>query len=150
MSSELWLVRTFKNQILGPFEREDLIKMIRQGALDVQDEVCPSLGYWIGLHERGEIQNRLGVELPKKRPLGEEDEITENDLTLTSLSERAEHDALHAEVVGKIAVQKAKAVPGIPSFLGKVEHVTLFRVATVVLLGVILWSLYKVFLMLKG
>ncbi|MGK5086943.1 hypothetical protein WDW86_05250 [Bdellovibrionota bacterium FG-2] len=152
MTTDLWLVRTFKNQILGPFEKGDLVRMIEQGALDIQDEVCPTLGYWVGLHERAEIHKLLGVELPKKRPFVPEgaeadEEITESDLTVSALAERAfERDPKMDET----AVQWAKPVPGMPSFLGKVEQASLFRVATVLLLGVILWSLYKVFLMLTN
>jgi hypothetical protein len=59
-----WLVRTHLNVITGPFEKEEVARMITAGKLDLNDEVCPSHGYWIYLSEREEIAKFLGVEVP--------------------------------------------------------------------------------------
>jgi hypothetical protein len=78
---EQWLIRTEKNWIKGPYSKEQVCKMITDGTLGVQDEVCPANGYWILLHERKEIFEHLGVEVP--RAAGVEDEVTESDIDTT-------------------------------------------------------------------
>jgi len=61
---ERWLVRTAKNQILGPWSRDDLRKKILSGELEAQDEVCRANTYWIFLHESEELYSALSVRLP--------------------------------------------------------------------------------------
>ncbi len=63
--SQQWLVRTEKNRILGPFTREVLQGMVRSGQLAHQDEICESARFWIALHDRQEVLEHLGVELPR-------------------------------------------------------------------------------------
>lgn len=75
-NSEEWLVRTEKNFLSGPFPKEKVIQMIQQGQLGPQDEVCRGSHYWIYLHEREEVLNQLGVEMPR-RPVEDDEEITE-------------------------------------------------------------------------
>jgi len=71
---EQWLTRTEKNWIAGPYSKAQVIQMIQDGTLGIQDEVCPANGYWILLHERKELFDQLGIELPRAR--GVLDEVT--------------------------------------------------------------------------
>ncbi|MEO5970882.1 MAG: hypothetical protein ABIQ95_13220 [Bdellovibrionia bacterium] len=85
---EQWLIRTAKNWIAGPYSKEQVCKMILDGSLGLQDEVCPANGYWILLHERKEIFTQLGVQVP--RISGAEDEITENEIPVDNLTGQEE------------------------------------------------------------
>lgn len=71
-----WLVRTAKNVISGPYDKEALCQMILSGELGSQDEVCESGSYWIFLHEREEVALQLGIHLPKA-PKNSDEETTE-------------------------------------------------------------------------
>lgn len=75
-SPDLWLVRTAKNVISGPFSREKVSELVRSGALALQDEICNANRYWVYLHEREEIRRQLGVE-PPMPPVNPDEEITE-------------------------------------------------------------------------
>jgi hypothetical protein len=80
---EQWLIRTAKNWIAGPYPKEQICKMIMDGSLGLQDEVCPANGYWILIHERKEIFNQLGVQVPRSSEA--EDEVTENEIPVDEL-----------------------------------------------------------------
>jgi hypothetical protein len=73
---EQWLVRTAKNWIAGPYTKDQVCKMILGGQLSLHDEVCSANGYWIFIHERNEVRDQLGIEVPKQ-PSTEGDETTE-------------------------------------------------------------------------
>jgi hypothetical protein len=79
---EQWLIRTAKNWITGPYSKEQVCKKIQEGSLELQDEVCPSNGYWILLHERKEIFDQLGVEVPRAENISED--VTENEIDVSS------------------------------------------------------------------
>jgi hypothetical protein len=74
-----WLIRTADNWIAGPYPKEQVRKMVLEGKLGLQDEVCPANSYWLFLHEYAEIQKALGIQIPKVRS-GEE--ITETQIPL--------------------------------------------------------------------
>lgn len=71
LENQLWLVRTSKNQISGPFGRDKIIQMINDREILAQDEVCASGHYWFFLHETMELSQQLGVTLPVARKDGE-------------------------------------------------------------------------------
>ncbi len=71
-----WLVRTSDNLIAGPYTRDQVRKLITDGRLNPQDEICSANGYWVFLHEREEIAHQLGVELARM-PVDSSEEITE-------------------------------------------------------------------------
>lgn len=71
-----WLVRTANNIIAGPYSREQVVRLIQDGKLGLQDEVCQANHYWIMLHEHQEVLDQLGIHLPRA-PRGEDDEVTE-------------------------------------------------------------------------
>jgi len=77
-----WLVRTHKNNILGPFTKEEVKELIAEGKLNHKDEICPSNSFWICLYETEEIKKRLGISPPPK-PHGDDEEITQTDQTIT-------------------------------------------------------------------
>jgi hypothetical protein len=84
-----WLVRTHNNVIAGPFNKDQVVQLIREGKLSHQDEVCCANEYWIALHERDEVMKQLGVEVPKAT-LGDE-EVTETQTeTATETPQSAE------------------------------------------------------------
>lgn len=70
-----WLVRTSKNQIMGPFPKDQICHMVKQGKLIAQDEVCQAGNYWFALHEHEEVVQQLGISSPSLTP--NEDEATE-------------------------------------------------------------------------
>ena len=71
-----WLVRTAQNWIAGPYSKDQVCQMILSGQISLQDEVCLENSYWIYVHERGEIQEQLGIQ-PPLEPSTEGDETTE-------------------------------------------------------------------------
>jgi len=73
-----WLIRTADNRLAGPYSREQVCGLIRDGRLTHQDEVCSANGYWIYLHEREEVRKLLGIDMPKP-PRGADDEVTQTD-----------------------------------------------------------------------
>src|SRR5687768_6106846 len=95
-----WLVRTAKNVISGPFNKETLCQMILSGELGSQDEVCESGQYWIFLHEREEVSRQLGINLPKP-PKGEDDETTETQTQTQTQTEVTERLAMQAQMLEK-------------------------------------------------
>jgi hypothetical protein len=108
-----WLIRTAENVIAGPYEREQVCQLIRDGELNYQDEVCQSNGYWIYLHERDEVLRQLGVEVPKPAaPQGEE--VTETGLmgekTDPTLSDKSASEA-HGEPALPELAQSPDSVP---------------------------------------
>jgi hypothetical protein len=82
-----WLVRTEKNQILGPFSKEVLQEMVQTRQVSQRDEVCESLGYWIAIEQTDELFKCLGVKYP------EETEKTETGLEKTKFLEPHEREA---------------------------------------------------------
>jgi hypothetical protein len=70
-----WLIRTSQNLVAGPYTREQVCQLIRDGQLGLQDEFCAANGYWIYVHEREEVKRVLGVDVPRGAPT--DDEITE-------------------------------------------------------------------------
>lgn len=79
--SEMWMVRTATNLIVGPFERDELIEQIQSGRFSLHDEVCPSGGYWFFLDERAEVESQLGLEVTDLIPRG----VIEDDVTMVGV-----------------------------------------------------------------
>src|SRR3954471_13137598 len=71
-----WLVRTAQNLIMGPYKKEDVLNLIREGSLTLQDEVCQANHFWFYLHEHEELKRQLGLEMPHQLP-------ADDDVTLT-------------------------------------------------------------------
>lgn len=46
-----WLVRLTNKDILGPYDRDEVLKLIHDGELKNDDEVCSGNGYWFALKE---------------------------------------------------------------------------------------------------
>lgn len=74
-----WLIRTADNWIAGPYPKEQVRKMVLEGKLTLQDEVCPANSYWLFLHEYAEVQKALGIQIPKAASA---DDITETQVPL--------------------------------------------------------------------
>jgi hypothetical protein len=75
-----WLIRTADNLVAGPYSRDQVCQLIRDGQLGLQDEVCPANGYWIFLHEREEVKKFLAIEVPKAAGAGGDEEDTETEI----------------------------------------------------------------------
>jgi hypothetical protein len=111
-----WLVRTFKNSISGPYNKEALCQMILSGELTSQDEVCEAGRYWIYLHERDEVARQLGIDLPKP-PKDPDDETTETQTqtqtqTETDVMMRSERTPVPAITAAVHEEQDARAEEG--------------------------------------
>jgi hypothetical protein len=76
-----WLVRTANNWIAGPYSVDQVCQMVRDGKLVLQDEICLANKYWVYLHEREEVKQLLGIEVPKAHP-GSDDEVTETEMVM--------------------------------------------------------------------
>jgi hypothetical protein len=83
-----WLVRTSRNEILGPFPKEEIIEQIQQGLLGPDDEVCHANHYWIYLDEREEVAQQLGIEAPGRYIEGDEPTQTQSDLRTKEITIR--------------------------------------------------------------
>jgi hypothetical protein len=57
-----WLVRTAENYLAGPYTRDQIRQLIREGQLGAQDEVCRGSQFWIMLHEKDEVIRQLGAD----------------------------------------------------------------------------------------
>ncbi|MBL7716198.1 MAG: hypothetical protein JNL01_12105 [Bdellovibrionales bacterium] len=64
----LWMVRTVSNRLSGPMPQKDLKVKILSHEIGLQDEICPSQGYWFFLHERMEVERWLKMDVPKPKP----------------------------------------------------------------------------------
>ncbi|MBY0470591.1 hypothetical protein K2X30_05430 [bacterium] len=95
-SENLWLIRTNRNVIAGPYSQEQVQELVTQRQLTLQDEICPANGYWMYLHEREEVQKVLGVAVPRLMNSSEE-EITETETQTETQTEIIEPSA---EVLG--------------------------------------------------
>lgn len=87
-----WLLRKRRGglessiKILGPFWSAQVKEMILNGALELEDEICPENGYWIALHEREEVKGALGVDPVARGPKAvapSDHEATQPDLEQT-------------------------------------------------------------------
>lgn len=74
-----FLIRTKENRISGPFPKEVILARMQSGELREMDEVCPSDGYWIYLHERDESMRMLGVALARSEEFHEESTETDTE-----------------------------------------------------------------------
>ena len=84
---EKWLVRTATNLITGPYNRDELTRLILDRKLSLQDEICRSHGYWIFIHERDEVFKQLGISIPRINEHGEE--VTETNTEVLLEQEKA-------------------------------------------------------------
>lgn len=87
MEIDQWLIRTAENWIAGPYPKEQVRKMVLEGKLGLQDEICSANGYWLYLHEHAEIQKALGVQIPKS---SNGDEVTETQIPTGPQETRSE------------------------------------------------------------
>jgi hypothetical protein len=78
-----WLVRTKELFLSRPLTQTDLVKKIEKGDLTPLDEVCPSGGYWFGLHEVEEVRQHLGDVDLSRLSRGLDIEITSSTETRT-------------------------------------------------------------------
>lgn len=79
-----WLIRTADNLVAGPYSRDQVRQLIRDGQLGLDDEVCPANGYWFFLHERDEVRDLLAVEVPKAGGSGDDEEDTETEIVVST------------------------------------------------------------------
>ena len=86
-----WLLRINRKErfeLVGPMGRSEVLRKIRDGAVELGDEACNENGYWFCFHESEELHKQLGISWSQVRkesePGGtttiaedETDEITE-------------------------------------------------------------------------
>jgi hypothetical protein len=89
-----FLIRTKENRISGPFPKEVILARMQSGELREMDEVCPSSGYWIYLHERDESLRMLGVALARTEDFHEENTETDTE-TVTATQPTSAPFAAH-------------------------------------------------------
>jgi hypothetical protein len=102
-----WLIRTAQNWIAGPYKADQVRQMILDRKLTLQDEVCSANGYWVYLHEREEILQQLGIEVPPPGGPSSDEEITEtqtdldNDTTDPNLSLLSDSSLMEMEALAQ-------------------------------------------------
>lgn len=101
-----FLIRTKENRISGPFPKEVILERMQSGELREMDEVCPSNGYWIYLHERDESMRMLGVALARTDEFHEES--TETDTETVTVTATAPTTAPYAAHSAKDMIREAR------------------------------------------
>jgi hypothetical protein len=165
-----WLVRTHQNQLTGPFPKDEVLRLIREGALGLQDEVCQANHYWITLHEREEVMAQLGIEPPIRRRRksdakpGEDDEITETEtetanvftdaaeapgnssvmMTRRGAAVSGEAESAHFAAMAAVPAASPSAVSPNISVRGQVERPQIWKGVAVVLSGLVIALVYMV------
>ncbi|HLE11058.1 MAG: hypothetical protein A2504_01830 [Bdellovibrionales bacterium RIFOXYD12_FULL_39_22] len=67
-----WLIRTRENQITGPLQKNEVIKLVTDGFLAEDDEVCAGNGLWIFIREKELLDLYLFGEMePPFNPVSE-------------------------------------------------------------------------------
>jgi hypothetical protein len=92
-----FLIRTKENRISGPFPKEVILSRMQSGELREMDEVCPSNGYWIYLHERDESIRMLGVALARTEDFHEESTETDTETVTATAPMNAPYAANNAK-----------------------------------------------------
>ncbi|MBP9673793.1 MAG: hypothetical protein KBD63_01750 [Bacteriovoracaceae bacterium] len=54
-----WMIRTKKNQILGPISKVRLLELYHNGSLKTEDEVCSGNGFWFFIREQDLVSKYL-------------------------------------------------------------------------------------------
>jgi hypothetical protein len=107
-----WLARTQKNQILGPFSLEEIRERVLNHTLQLQDEVCPSGGYWFFLHDQSEVQKHLGLSLAGAKDSLQE--ITDSASVLLAQEEkRGEAPLSHSKKDAEGEITTVVILPGV-------------------------------------
>lgn len=78
-----WMVRTSKNELVGPFEQEQLLADIRSGRWELRDEVCRENHYWFAFHESAELFAQLGISWPERMASSDSDDEETDEITET-------------------------------------------------------------------
>src|SRR6476620_100587 len=95
VDEEHWLVRTAENVIAGPYNKDQIRDLIRDGQLKLPDEVCAANGHWFYLHEHEEVAQHLGPDVsrrliePDAEPTQTQTETEENNLEALKLAEES-------------------------------------------------------------
>ncbi len=90
-----WLLRINRKDrfdLIGPMGRNDVLRRIREGAVELGDEACAENGYWFSFHESEELHKQLGISWSQVRRDGDsggtatiaEDETDEITATATT------------------------------------------------------------------
>jgi hypothetical protein len=107
-----WLIRTSDNVITGPVPKEELNRRIQRGDLGPHDEVCEADGYWFYLHEREEVLQQLGIELPKQAQEDVTLTQTETDIERTDPELRYYGRPSQAPPEGDLSLPELAEAPG--------------------------------------
>lgn len=146
-----WMVRTRKNEILGPFTKETLISQIRNHQVSLEDEICQANHYWIYLDERDEVLKQLGIESPRPHSPNDEEEVTATEtLTVDAPLEKASSERIQSESkdfapddVRKTYLPPGHVRIGKPQVFGRVEKSLFMRllISLLVILmgGLVAW-----------
>jgi len=107
-SQRLWLVRSPKNQFIGPLSESSLVELLAKRELDLDHEICfgadsqtlASEGYWFFLHEKKEVKKYLGIEVQApRRPKVHHEEVTETETVDIATAQQASQSAASAASV---------------------------------------------------
>lgn len=82
MSDKNWLIRTHKNQILGPVSKQKIIEFLDGGALTQDDEVTSGNGYWFWIKEKDLVDRYIRGDMPQTfNPISEAKDVITASLT---------------------------------------------------------------------
>lgn len=97
MSDKNWLIRTHKNQILGPVSKQKIIEFLDGGALSKDDELSTGNGYWFWVRESDLVERYVRGDMPQTfNPISEAKDVITSSLTenkTASISRIPSHQA---------------------------------------------------------
>lgn len=99
---EQWLVRTAENVIAGPYDKQQVLQLIRQGRLGSQDEVCRANSYWVFLHEHEEVLRHMGREAVQLLLEGSGEDATQTQTQTEPGLEREEETLAEQPAPGEL------------------------------------------------
>ncbi|GAB4020602.1 MAG: hypothetical protein Fur0010_23300 [Bdellovibrio sp.] len=97
MNDKNWLIRTHKNQILGPVSKQKIIEFLDGGALSKDDELSTGNGYWFWVRESELVERYVRGDVPQTfNPISEAKDVITSSLTenkTASISRIPSHQA---------------------------------------------------------
>ena len=88
--SPQWLLRSSRDghfHLMGPMDRDEVIRSIRDGKVSINDEACPANGYWFSFHESEELHRHMGISWSQLMRVAGDTDVTGEESTRQSVDE---------------------------------------------------------------
>lgn len=98
-----WLIRTSRNQILGPISKEKLVELIKKSSLLPEDEICQGNGFWFKIREEELLQDYLyGSYTQNFNPITEAKPLTNLNVVLDEIAHSSKYTFEHLKNSGNV------------------------------------------------